>query len=261
MAQHRWVIWRLIDGRKVPFQALRPHRYASVTNPETWSKFEHAMYAAISTDGGLGFVLTDGEIAAVDLDDRIHSGHIDDWAKAIVDDAEGAYIEKTPSGRGLRIIGRATGPRVHCKFACGNGSVEVYRRAERYITITGQQVGRCARLPFIDDLIDDLATRNHKPTRTAIDVEININGLDWREILRRYGLRHLTSYVTQPVPGPTPERQGKRSEVIWRLLLDLREKGATPSEAACVAWHSEAWKSKHGDNMLHLRKEVARAFK
>jgi hypothetical protein len=57
-------------------------------------------------------------------------------------------------------IGLAIGDRVHCKLARGaRGSVEIYRRAERYITVTGDQLGTCYTLTTIDDAIDALAPR------------------------------------------------------------------------------------------------------
>jgi len=52
--------------------------------------------------------------------------------------------EITPSGTGLRVIGRAKGEKVHRKLHIPGtgGSLEVYRKAERYITINRERVPR-----------------------------------------------------------------------------------------------------------------------
>src|SRR5262249_25607472 len=66
-----WVIWKkeLVKGEwtKVPYQALNPMRKASTTDPSTWATFDQAM-AALRFGDGIGFVLTDTEFAAFDID-------------------------------------------------------------------------------------------------------------------------------------------------------------------------------------------------
>ena len=258
-AKQNWVIWRWRDSRKVPYQALRPHAHASVTNQSHWSSYAHAV-AAAPKDGGVGFVLLNSGIGAIDLDDCIDSdGVIADWAQEILDLMPNCYREVTVSGRGLRMLGLATGRRIHRKLNRGTGSIEIWRDAERFTVICGREFGRCRRLPNIDALLDSLVPDG--TTLRDIDTpDIDIRGLDWREILKRYGLRHLTSYVIYEVPGPVEGRRGKRSDVVWRLIMDLKEKGASPSETAAVAWASKAWKSKWGDNIERLRRQVGKAF-
>jgi putative DNA primase/helicase len=80
----------------------------------------------------------------------------------------------TPSGKGLRIIGLATGPSVHRKFAVpGGGSVEVYRNAKRYVTITGLALpGHDPEvLARIDDAIDRTVAEHDgaKPAKARED--------------------------------------------------------------------------------------------
>jgi len=73
----------------------------------------------------------------------------------------GSYVEVTPSNEGVRIIGLSNGgDPLHC--ACddvpGTNGVrcELYRKAERYITITGNQIGEAKGLADIDALLDAL---------------------------------------------------------------------------------------------------------
>ena len=65
------------------------------------------------------------------------SGVIAPWAMSLVQRCN-SYTEITPSGTGLRIIGRGTGDEIHRKQPVSDGvTLETYRRATRYITITG----------------------------------------------------------------------------------------------------------------------------
>ena len=54
---------------KPPLQARFPHRRAKNNDPATWSSHAEAAHAVQEGLGhGIGFVLTDTEIAAIDLD-------------------------------------------------------------------------------------------------------------------------------------------------------------------------------------------------
>lgn len=174
---NHWVIWkRLKDERKVPFCAGNPREPASVSNPKTWSTYDAALKVA-PVQGGIGFVLKGSGIGALDLDDcfDVETGHMDEWARDLVDKAAGTYVEVTPSGRGLRIIGCVTGAPVHVTIKMPTGKVEVYRDAPRFITVTGDFLTRGKSLINIDNLIDATAAqRNPKDASTS--------GLFFREV-------------------------------------------------------------------------------
>jgi hypothetical protein len=76
---------------------------------------------------------------------------------------------------------------------------------------------------------------------------------DWRAIVRRYWPSLLFT-VTSPVAI------GKRSAVIWKIGMTLRENGATPEEVASVLQAARCWRDKHGDNRQALQDEVRRIF-
>ena len=87
----------------------------------------------------IGFCLLNSGYGAFDIDDCRDpaSGAIDPWAEKLVARA-GSYAEVTVLGTGLRIIGRATGSKIHRKQAVTDGvTLETYRGAERYIVMTG----------------------------------------------------------------------------------------------------------------------------
>src|SRR6516162_7630961 len=74
----RWCIWRWeertkTDGSsywtKVPYQARFPQREAKTNDAYTWAKYDEAVAAAIAIGAdGIGFMLCNSDIAAVDLD-------------------------------------------------------------------------------------------------------------------------------------------------------------------------------------------------
>jgi len=156
-----WLVWKYKTTKtgkptKVPYQC--DGRNAKSTDPETWTTFKNAIAAAAKYDG-VGFCLLNSGIAAFDLDDCRDpmTGNVEPWAKALVE-STGTYAEITPSGAGLRIIGYGDGPKVHRKMPVpdANGmACEAYRKAERYITISGN-VFNDAPLVNIDAQIDEV---------------------------------------------------------------------------------------------------------
>ena len=238
MQLDQWVIWRFKHGKKIPYQSERPTVCASPTNPATWSSYRDAVNAAARVGGGIGFVLLGAAIGALDLDDcrNPSTGKLDEWARDLITKAN-AYVEVTPSKCGLRIIGIATGGPVHRQVKMPTGKIEIYRDAERYITVTGDHIGDCKRLPNLDGLIDQLAP---KRSSGVVAVRRSDGPHDPREVLKRYGRRSLQSMVTSPV------MVGYRSDVICRIALELYYRGATIDEVACVIGASRAWQSKHG---------------
>ena len=129
--------------------ATNPRRKAKNNDPTTWASYDTAVASAKQADG-IGFALLDTPFAAVDLDHCVAAGEIDPWAKDWVEKANGAYVEMTPSGEGLRIIGLGSGEKLHRKWkitdAREGAAIEIYQGCERYITITGAQLGECKEL-------------------------------------------------------------------------------------------------------------------
>lgn len=157
-----WVCWRYVIKKagkkptKVPYHPNGDN--AETDDPKTWSSYE-AVSAAVSKFDGIGFVLTGTEIAALDLDDcrNAETGDIEPWAKTLIERAA-TYAEVSPSGSGFRIIGTGTGDKVHRKLKVpdANGmTCELYRKATRYITVTGN-IHCDAHLSNIDGVIDEV---------------------------------------------------------------------------------------------------------
>jgi len=107
---------------------------------------------------GIGFCLLGSPFGAFDIDDcrDVETGAVSPWAMELVQRSK-SYAEITPSGTGLRIIGIAEGARVHRKQRVNDFSLESYRNATRYITITGKHLpGAATETANIDALMDEV---------------------------------------------------------------------------------------------------------
>jgi len=154
IAFNHWVCWRWNGSKKPPYQAKDPQGLADINDPNTWTDY-HTACRAVATGkaNGIGFVLTGTPFAAFDLDDCTVNDDLAPWAKKLIEEA-GSYTEITPSGDGIRIIGTARGARADTgKMPMPVGSLEIYRKAKRYITVTGDNFG-FTEIKNIDAIID-----------------------------------------------------------------------------------------------------------
>jgi hypothetical protein len=114
---------------------------------------------------GVGYVFTGTPFAGVDLDNAFDdSGKLYPWAAEIVERFRGcAYIEISPSGTGLHIIGEGSLPadawhKVRPVGKNDSGIIEVYDTG-RYFTVTGQVFENCAEIGEGQDALDWLQTK------------------------------------------------------------------------------------------------------
>jgi primase-polymerase (primpol)-like protein len=166
--QKAWCVWKFeppVNGgtkpTKVSYYANAPTRRASTTQLKNWDSFEAALTVMRSGGfDGIGYLLAGGLVAALDIDNCRDpaTGAIIPWAQKLID-APRTYVEITPSGTGLRVIGYCrpkSGP-VHCKIPEPGGAahLEIYRKTARYITVSGNPLpGYDVELHDIDALID-----------------------------------------------------------------------------------------------------------
>jgi hypothetical protein len=173
MAVPNWVFWKWATSKKgkptkLPYMATRPSAMASTTDFTTWASYDKARtQLALAKVSGLGFCLLDTCFGAFDIDNCRDpaTGELDLWAEEFVQQV-GSYTEITISGTGLRIIGYTSGDKVHRKQDVANGvSLETYRRAERYIVMTGNMLPSSpTSLVYIDKAIDEtVAHLDRKP--------------------------------------------------------------------------------------------------
>lgn len=142
-ALNQWLCWRYVevDGdkpTKVPYNP-RTGFPASVTNQQDWSPFLYALEAAQSGKyDGIGFVFTDKDpYTGIDLDTPMdEDGNSlltpDDLARQqLIFQKMDSYSERSPSGKGLHIITKASVPHGRKR-----STIEVYSSG-RYFTMTG----------------------------------------------------------------------------------------------------------------------------
>jgi len=159
-ARPQWVIWRLTwragHWTKPPFRCDDPQRFASSTDPSSWSSYEAAVAAAAAGDGITYMLTPEDPFAAVDIDHVRGpvTGTIETWAQRLLDQASHSYVEISPSGFGLRIWGTANGEELHRKFELDTGALELFRRTRKPLTVTGRQLGTSQQLGNIDALLD-----------------------------------------------------------------------------------------------------------
>jgi predicted P-loop ATPase len=117
--ERHWVGWAPDpdNGRpKCPVVLHARQRRASTRKPETWGNFDRALLflQKYGEPGkvGIGYVLT-GSLIYVDIDCALdESGEPREWARKFIEPFIGkAYIERSPSGRGLHILCKGTLPK------------------------------------------------------------------------------------------------------------------------------------------------------
>jgi hypothetical protein len=268
-AEKRWIVWRWEqreNGKpnKPPFRADAPSKHASSKKPGTWCPVELAMLAHNEGKAdGIGFVLTDTNIAAVDLDDCRNSttGELNPWALNLIE-RSGSYAEVTPSGEGARIIGiTAGGGHLHHKFEVPNAngmSCELYRKAVRIITVTGTQIGSVAKLANIDALLDQTfkelrnAKRAGKRSKTR-----TTNGTGPRGRKKKLDLDDLIKN------GEGGHFGGDRSRAVWFVIHRLLQLGKSTDEIVAILIDPANGIAAHcldqPDPERHARRQVEKA--
>lgn len=211
-----WLLWRSLPGdkkrRKVPYYASGTPRCGSLDSPADRSELvafdEAAVAFALGTFAGLGIALGEvpGEevtLAGIDLDNLGERPEAEPRAAEILAAAE-SYAERSPSGRGLHILGT-----VRAAVTVKRPQLEVYSAA-RYFTVTGE--------PLNGALLADISA--------AIDVA--------RRVFE-------APEADEPEIGAGSRiGEGDRHNATVTRAAQLRRSGLSGAEllAALVAWNS-----------------------
>lgn len=140
--------WIRHTRAKIPLTAW--DSIASSTNPATWTDYDTASQSTAGV--GLGFVLNGDGVVCIDIDKCVDDGRLADWVTDLVRACGDTYVERSPSGNGIHIWGRARLPFGGRKFSRG---VEVYGDA-RYLTVTGDALTPSRRLGQLSKVIATL---------------------------------------------------------------------------------------------------------
>lgn len=176
----RWLLWKSVPipgktkVRKIPHYANGRQRKglldteADLTMLVTFEEAENAYL--LGGYSGLGFALTGEGVGAIDLDDilneegeliKAHAGY------PMVGQAEklGCYVERSPSGRGLRIVGPCSSWAAYSK----NG-VEAWSQ-KRFVTLTGDLWANAQGWVSLDQLMEPLKSRAERSETIDSDDE------------------------------------------------------------------------------------------
>jgi hypothetical protein len=162
----QWVVWKQEsrgDGpTKVPYQARKPDRGAKSNDSSTWATFAEAWERCQSGGfDGIGFMFSsDDPYFGVDLDRCLENGKVLEWAAKYLERLKATYGEVSPSGTGIKFIGRGklpekTGTRRNGMGPDGTGALEVYDHS-RYFTITGDVFADSMTIVELPDVAVDL---------------------------------------------------------------------------------------------------------
>jgi len=166
--QKVWLCWCWFwNGKKwtkPPRRSDNPDYNASTSDPATWGTYEQAVeQVRAGRADGIGFAVQGCNVSGVDLD-HCHdpaTGVIDAWADEYVRRFPGAYIERTVSGKGLRVLGIGLGQKLSSKFKLphnGNGAaIEFFDSSTHYLTLSCNQLGTCDELPPIGETMRKIA--------------------------------------------------------------------------------------------------------
>jgi hypothetical protein len=265
-----WIVWcneqvEAKDGTtkrtKVPYQGRTPALKASCTNPLTWCSLNDAQAAYVNVErvDGLGFCIIKTECVAFDIDDcrDPESGALHDWAQKLVERCQ-SYTEITPSGAGLRIIGTGTGEKLHRKLPVADGvSCEVYRKAERFIAVTGHQLAlELNELKDLDTIANEVVAELEGAKQQAEQakqekMKFDVGGGKKKE------LPPLDDIIKR---GCFEHWGGDRSRAEWHVIHALIGNAKTDSEIAAVfmdlnneiASHCQSRKEKPADYIARV---------
>jgi len=227
--QELWVIWRWKKTKKGKwtkplYQARAPKQNAKSNDPSTWAPFDAALTAYGSGQAdGIGLCLLNTNLGVFDADDCRNSsnGALEPAAQRLIKRAN-TYTEITPSGTGLRIIGVCHGAKIHRKQSVPNAngmSIESYRKAERYITVTGDALpGTASQLTDIDALMDDVVARLDNANKKAKTTKAGggqkrTKKPDLDELIRN---------------GEQGYFKGDRSRAVWFVVCAMLRRGDSP---------------------------------
>lgn len=199
LALTRWVVW---DDEKIPYDPKALKSNASVTDSSTWGTFDQAQTAYFEGGWcGVGFVLNGDGLVGVDIDKCFVDGTPDPRAICLLEELDAAFIEISPSGKGLRAFGYAKPLRAGRRGLLNGLNAEFYS-TKRYLTVTGNTI-KCEPLREFNNFAE-LAGRIGRPTE---DTESNSS------VSSVSSVEHHLAWPIQSIPTQVGQRNTKLFEL------------------------------------------------
>lgn len=150
----RWILW----GKDKQPYSVTTRKYTDATNLTNGVSYEQAVNALMKETKaqGIGFLLGEG-IVGIDIDEAFDDKNcLKNDAAAIVEMLKPCYVERSPSGRGIHILGFGVKNTSSCKRQLSESKgLEVYDK-DRYFTVTGDTLP--ASEPDLTDIQSQLIT-------------------------------------------------------------------------------------------------------
>src|ERR1700722_2022208 len=189
----RWVLWRYEwkhgGWTKVPynpnvvFDAADEHKEAKANKPSTWSSYDRtlAIYQAHRRElAGIGFELLGSGYCAFDGDNT--SGTTRE--ATLLESFSGTYCERSPSGKGIRAIGRGKLPGDKGRKRDG---LELSANGQ-FVTLTGHRLSNHSDITDVQPVIDQLLSTHFadpdKPKVSTTKFELNLKDQEILDLLR-----------------------------------------------------------------------------
>lgn len=161
LLKRNWICWKYkeVNGRKtkIPYNPLTGKK-AKSTDPRTWTTYQ-IVRKAIGYDG-IGYVFNGDGIFGIDIDHCIDekTNEIKKDIQAIIDMMD-SYTEKSPSGKGIHIIGFYKGKNMKSQR---KNDIEIYFTG-RYFTMSGRSI-KGNNIADLTEKIETLRIQNNQPT-------------------------------------------------------------------------------------------------
>jgi hypothetical protein len=251
--QKNWVVWKAEQRLKPKPQwkangkpklnkiAIDPvTKQRGVHNkPQHWADFDTAWraYEEDPSLSGIGYCFDGEAIIGIDLDDCIDAnGEYSSLAQEAINLFGDSYIEKSPSGDGLRIF--VTGDRIPKDIS---KPVEIYQcKAKRFVTVTGQRISKGANVIRVEAFrawYDQIAA---KAEPEILSVGGSLDSSTIHSIASNVDLGRLNHHTQALIHGAHWEKYGHDgSSVLYGVCKDMFRAGYSRDEilGLCMNTH------------------------
>jgi hypothetical protein len=156
------------------------------------------------------------------------------WAQNFLDVARHSYSEVTPSGTGCRIWGLANGDALHKKFSFEiDGkvvAVELFRRTNKALTVTGHRLDTVREFANIDRVLDWALVWGERRKAAAAETPVPVEGNGFNGNGSKYSIDEIEQIVRNGAPSGE-----NRSDLFHSIVCALRNSRSTSPPMALPA--------------------------
>jgi hypothetical protein len=225
-------LWKYFNDGPKPKKVLinpRDGKWGSPTEAGCWDTYEIANLAYedkfYDDIQGLGYVFT-GDYIAIDLDDCVHDGVLNETAQGIVSELN-TYTEYSPSGKGVHLIAKGSIPCDKGIVSRINGQrIEIYTKG-RYFCMTGNVLPDCPNI--INDVdLSPLYTRLDKKAEIKNkNKNISVSTIDECKVPLDERIRQATPYLLKCKGTEAGKGEAEKScisvckAMLWGFALPI----------------------------------------